>query len=255
MTYTERLRARIEKTGSHLCVGLDPRPHLIQGDVYDFLRRVVDAVSDAAAAFKPNIAYFEAMGVYGYKMLNDLLHYIPEAVPVILDAKRGDIPETQAYYAKAYFEHWNVAAVTVNPYLGFDACEPFLSYGDKGVYVLAITSNAGAEELQLKKTEDGFVFDHVLRMAEQSKSYPATLGFVLGLTQLTDERMARIPDAPLLIPGLGAQNGDARRLSALRRPESVVVNVSRGVLYDSGHNGFHGRAIDWRDKINHAIHG
>jgi len=156
MRYSERLRQRIQKTGSHLCVGLDPRP----GDggvdgARDFLKRVIEETTPWAAAFKPNMAYFEAMGIDGIRLLEDLLAGMPNDVPVILDAKRSDIGETQKYYAQGYFGRWNVDAVTLNPFLGFDSIEPFLDWEGKGVYLLAVTSNAGSADFQRQKLVDG----------------------------------------------------------------------------------------------------
>ena len=141
MRYRERLQARIDATGSRLCVGLDPRP----GDggigaVPDFLKQVVEETWQHAAAFKPNIAYFEAMGLRGIEILENLLASMPREVPVILDAKRSDIGETQKYYAHSYFAHWKVDAVTLNPFLGYDSIEPFLNWEGKGIYLLAITT-------------------------------------------------------------------------------------------------------------------
>ena len=123
MTYSERLKSRLETTGSALCVGLDPRPDMTDGGVDaipEFLRRVIGETADFAAAFKPNIAYFEAMGLRGLEILDQLLGEMPKEVPVILDAKRSDIGETQKYYARSYFENWEVDAVTLNPFLGYD---------------------------------------------------------------------------------------------------------------------------------------
>jgi orotidine-5'-phosphate decarboxylase len=142
MTYAERLQKRIEKTGSRLCVGLDPRP----GDggaafARNFLEQVIDETAIWAAAFKPNMAYFEAMGIEGIRLLEDLLAKMPEDVPVILDAKRSDIGETQKYYAQGYFGGWNVDAVTLNPFLGYDSVEPFLDWPGKGIPARQ-TSNA-----------------------------------------------------------------------------------------------------------------
>lgn len=253
MTYEERLNERIQKTGSRLCVGLDPRPDLIRGDVAEFLRRAVAETTDYAAAFKPNIAYFEAMGPRGYQMLEDIIRSIPPDVPVILDAKRADIPETQKYYAQAYFEKWNVAAVTVNPYLGFDSCLPFLSYPGKGVYLLGLTSNGGSNDIQRKPSENGEVCDHVFGMAAQARSCPATPGLVVGLTSVTNEMLARIPDVPLLIPGLGAQGGDLKILSKIRRASPILVNVSRSLLYGSEDEKIRQRARTYVEVINHAL--
>ena len=133
MRYAERLQNRINETGSRLCVGIDPRP----GDdgieaVPDFLKRLVDETWEHAAAFKPNMAYFEAMGLLGIEILEELMGRMPKEVPVILDAKRSDIGETQKYYAHSYFSHWKVDAVTLNPFLGYDSIEPFLGWEGKG---------------------------------------------------------------------------------------------------------------------------
>ena len=135
-SFTDKLAARIRKTGSALCVGLDPRPVMDDlQSVPSLLRKVVEETAPYAAAFKPNIAYFEAMGLRGLEMLED--------VPVVLDAKRGDIGETQKYYAQAYFERLGVDAVTLSPFMGYDTLEPFLNYEGKGIYLLAVTSNPG----------------------------------------------------------------------------------------------------------------
>jgi orotidine-5'-phosphate decarboxylase len=232
MRYSERLQARIEDAGSRLCVGLDPRPEKIDGDVADFLRRVVGETAEHAAAFKPNIAYFEALGLEGIGMLEGLLEEMPKEVPVILDCKRSDIGETQRYYARAYFEHWNVDAVTLNPFLGFDTIEPFLQYEGKGVYLLAVTSNPGSADFQLKRSSDGrYFFELVQDLARRAEGMAGDVGFVVGLTNASDEVRQRIKDYPLLMPGLGAQGGDLEALAKDQRKAPTVVNVSRGVLY------------------------
>ena len=144
MRYAEKLQQRISQIGTRLCVGIDPRPELSGGieQVPEFLRRVVGETAEYAAAFKPNMAYFEAMGLRGIEILQEMLEEMPVEVPIILDAKRSDIGETQKYYAKSYFENWNVDAVTLNPFLGYDSIEPFLDWEGKGIYLLAVTSNA-----------------------------------------------------------------------------------------------------------------
>jgi orotidine-5'-phosphate decarboxylase len=141
MRYGEKLQQRMVTTGSRLCVGLDPRPDGTGIEaVPEFLDRVVGETWEYAAAFKPNMAYFEAMGIRGLEILEELLGKMPKEVPVILDAKRSDIGETQKYYAKSYFENWDVDAVTLNPFLGYDTLEPFLDWEGKAIYVLAVTS-------------------------------------------------------------------------------------------------------------------
>lgn len=232
MRYHELLSARIASAGSRLCVGLDPRPELIEGDIAGFLHRVVEETAGHAAAFKPNMAYFEALGLRGVQILEGLLETIPREVPVILDCKRSDIGETQRYYARAYFEHWNVDAVTLNPFLGFDTVEPFLQYEGKGAYLLAVTSNPGSADFQMQRMADGrFVFELVQEFASRAREMAGDVGLVVGLTNATGDVRRRIADLPLLMPGLGAQGGDLQALAGDRRQAPVVVNVSRGVLY------------------------
>jgi len=253
MRYRERLQARIAATGSRLCVGLDPRP----GDggieaVPDFLKRVVDETWQHAAAFKPNMAYFEAMGLRGIEILEKLLGEMPAEVPVILDAKRSDIGETQKYYAHSYFAHWKVDAVTLNPFLGYDSIEPFLGWEGKGIYLLAVTSNAGSADFQQQTLADGrSVFELVTALGERAKGLPTDVGYVVGLTNASGV-LAKIPDAPLLVPGLGAQGGDLASLAAAARTAPDVINVSRGILYADDGSSYGERAVSWAARISQA---
>ncbi len=232
MRYTEKLAARITKTGSALCVGLDPRPgEGGVGELEAFVERIIEETSEFAACFKPNMAYFEAFGSPGVAALERLLQRIPSDIPIVLDAKRGDIGETQKYYAKAYFETWNVDAVTLSPYMGYDSVEPFLGYEGKGVYLLAVTSNVGAADIEMVETAAGRnVFEHVTDFASRSAGSPCDVGFVVGLTNASGEVLAKMPDAPLLIPGLGAQGGDLGALAGSGKIAPNVINVSRGIL-------------------------
>ncbi len=232
MRYTEKLARRIAATGSNLCIGLDPRPDLIQGNVRDFLLRTVDETAPYAACFKPNIAYFEATGSAGIALFEEVRTAIPREIPVLLDAKRSDIGETQKYYAKAFFDTWDVDAVTLNPFLGFDSIEPFLDYAGRGLYLLAVTSNAGAADIEMQRLADGRqVFELVQDLARRAAGRPAEVGFVLGLTNAAAEVLSKIDDLPLLVPGLGAQGGDVQALAASQRQAPLLINVSRGILY------------------------
>lgn len=256
MRYAERLQQRIQKTGSRLCVGLDPRP----GDggasfAREFLKQVVEETAPWAAAFKPNMAYFEAMGIEGVRLLENLLAEMPGDVPVILDAKRSDIGETQKYYAQGYFGGWNVDSVTLNPFLGYDSIEPFLDWEEKGVYLLAVTSNAGSADFQRRKLADGrSVFELVTALGERARTEgrKTDVGYVVGLTNAA-EVLEKIPDAPLLVPGLGAQGGDLASLAAAKRRAPDVINVSRGILYAGDDRSFGARAKDWAEKIAAAF--
>ncbi|MGI8604338.1 MAG: orotidine-5'-phosphate decarboxylase [Verrucomicrobiales bacterium] len=250
MRYVQKLSARITQTGSSLCVGLDPRFDLIPGNAETFLRRVIEETVPFAAAFKPNIAYFEQLGSAGIQLLEKVLAFIPTEVPVILDVKRSDIGETQSAYASAYFKNWNVDAVTLNPFLGFDSLEPFLDFPGKGIYLLAVTSNAGAADIQLQRClADGrFVFEYVQDMARRAAGRETDVGLVVGLTNASPEILSRIDDHPLLVPGLGAQGGEIRALRGPRKAPNVV-NVSRGILYAEPDLNYREKARRWANLL------
>ena len=233
MKYTEKLNTRIAATESNLCVGLDPRMELIEGDLDTWLHAVVEQTLPFTAVYKPNIAYFEALGSQGFAALERILDAIPDEVPVILDCKRSDIGETQRHYAKAYFEKMAVDAVTLNPFLGFDTVEPFLSFPGKAVYLLAVTSNPGSDEFEKQRlSSDGrYAFEHVQDMAVRASEMPGEVGLVVGLTNADQEVRSLVADLPLLMPGLGAQGGDLTEISKEDRSAPIVVNVSRGILF------------------------
>ena len=251
MTYAEKLQERIDQTGSRLCVGLDPRPDLHDslGEIDSFCRKVIEETAELAAVFKPNIAYFEALGVPGYQLIESLIGVMKETnVPIVLDAKRGDIGTTQEHYAKGYFENWDVDAVTLSPYMGFDSVEPFLNYPGKGVYLLGVTSNAGAADLETHRlADDRLVFELVGDMAGRVDD--GSIGLVLGLTNASVEVLTKIPDVPLLIPGLGAQGGDLAALKGGSRTAPSVVNVSRGILYAEPEKTFTEKAKSYANRI------
>ena len=253
MTYIEKLTKRITETGSNLCVGLDPRPDLMEGDLAVYLKDVVTETLPYVAAFKPNIAYFEQFGAPGMFVLEEVLRSIPEEVPVILDVKRSDIPETQKFYAKAYFDRWGVDAVTLNPYMGFDSIVPFAEYEHKGVYLLGVTSNPGSADLQMAQVNGQYVFERVVQMATRGLDYPAAVGLVLGLTNITPEVWDRIEDVPLLVPGLGAQGGDVSLLSRSVRKAPLLVNVSRSVVYGDPDTPLAERAAKFSEKIKKVM--
>lgn len=257
MKYTEKLSARIRVTHSALCVGLDPRPESDDlSGMSDWLRRVVAETSPYAAAYKPNIAYFEAMGPPGLQLLNDLLRDIPRDIPVILDVKRGDIGETQKYYAKAYFERMQVDAVTLNPFMGYDILAPFLNTPGKGLYLLAVTSNGGAADIERQRLQDGRkVYQLVGDMVERARREGAVseVGLVVGLTNADERLFSEIPDAPLLIPGLGAQGGELDALRGCTRQSPALVNVSRGILYKNPELSYSDKAAAYAEQIRRAL--
>ncbi len=256
-SYTEKLNARIKETGSALCVGLDPRPVLDDLESMPaFLRKVVEETAPYAAAYKPNIAYFEAMGLRGLHILEELLADMPKNIPVVLDAKRGDIGETQKYYAQAYFESMGVDAVTLSPFMGYDTLEPFLDYEGKGIYLLCVTSNPGSADIERQDLADGrkvyqLVGDMVSRSVQEGRK--TSVGMVVGLTNADSDILARIPDAPLLIPGLGAQGGDLSSLSGSNRVMPPLINVSRGIMYQNPELSFAEKAKTFADRIREAL--
>lgn len=257
MKFSEKLSARIAATRSALCVGLDPRPQSDNmNELADWLRKVVEETAPYAAAYKPNIAYFEAMGLPGLKVLEELLPDMPKDIPVILDAKRGDIGETQKYYAQAYFDRMDVDAVTLNPFMGYDILAPFLDRPGKGVYLLAVTTNPGSADVEQQVLANGRrVYQLVGDMVERAKSENAAteVGMVVGLTNANGQILAELPDAPLLIPGLGAQGGDLSALTGGTRTAPPTINVSRGILYKEPELSFAQKAEKYAAQIRAAL--
>lgn len=257
MGYADKLATRIAAIKSALCVGLDPRP---EGNdlaaTGRWLRQVVEETAPFAAAYKPNIAYFEAMGLGGMDLLAGLLKDMPKDIPVVLDVKRGDIGETQKYYARAYFEQLQVDAVTLNPFMGYDTLAPFLSSEEKAVYLLCVTSNGGAADIERQRLTDGRrVYNLVGDMVERARREGAMteVGLVVGLTNADSRLLSELPDAPLLIPGLGVQGGELRSLKGGNRKAPVLINVSRGILYKNPELSFAEKARDFATQIRDAL--
>ncbi|MCX7911488.1 MAG: orotidine-5'-phosphate decarboxylase [Dehalococcoidales bacterium] len=267
MNFLEKLEAAIVRSHSLLCVGLDPDPALMPWgkSIADFNRAIVEATADLVCAYKPNIAFYEAQGTDGLKALEETRKFIPDGIPVILDAKRGDIGNTARAYAQSLFDYFGADAVTVNPYLGYDALEPFFERRDRGVFVLCRTSNRGAADFQSLIVADGGkrLFEVVAaRVAEWNRH--GNLGLVMGATYPEELKMIRqkYPEIPLLIPGVGAQGGELELVvkygmdMAKRR---TIINSSRQVLYASSGDDFalaaRRAAGELRDKINRILSG
>ncbi len=254
MNFLDQLRAAERQNGSLLCVGLDPEPAKfpagLRGDagkIYDFCARIVDATADLAIAFKPQIAYFSAHRAEA--QLEQLMAHMRRnapGVPVILDAKRGDIGSTAEQYAREAFERYDADAVTLSPFMGFDSVEPYLRHAGKGAFLLCRTSNPGGDDLQAQRLAglpgEPFLYEHVARLAQGPWNLNGQLGLVVGATYPAEiERVrALAPTVPLLIPGVGAQGGDAvATVRAGWRPDApIVVNSSRAILYASAGDDF-----------------
>jgi uridine monophosphate synthetase len=240
-TFFAKLENRIRQIDSPLCIGLDPHPQdLIEPTATaarDFCLRLIKATSGAAAAYKPNAAFFEALGPSGWQALKAVIDAVPGEIPVILDAKRGDIASTADAYARSAFDVLGVDAITISPYLGFDSIKPFLKDASKGVFLLCKTSNPGADdlqELQLGRAEKGMkLFEKVAGLAQKWNT-GNNLGVVVGATQ--PQALARVrqhsPDIWILAPGVGAQGGNLKTaLQAGLRDDGygMLIPVSRGI--------------------------
>lgn len=246
LSFLDRLQSAARANDSWLCVGLDPDPASMPSgtSVDDFLRGIVDATRDLVCCYKPNLGFFEALGLAGQHSLRTLLQTLPDGIPVLVDAKRGDTPQTMQAYARAIFDDLHADAVTVSPYLGGDSLEPFFGYADRGVFVLCKTSNPGAGEIQDLLVEGGEpLFVRVARRALTWDRH-GTLGLVVGATYPADVAAVRsiAPSAPILLPGVGAQAGDLERSVQAgidAHGGGVIVNASRSILYASS-------ASDWQ---------
>jgi len=242
MRFFEKLERAAQRNGSLLCVGLDPDPALMPiEDVAAFNRAIIEATRDCVCAYKPNLAFYEALGEQGYATLRATLAAVPDAIPTIGDAKRGDIGNTAKAYAHALFDGLGFDAVTVNPYLGGDAVEPFLEREEKAAFILCRTSNPGARDLQDLAVSGGDgsrpLFEVVAEMAARWNTR-GNVGLVVGATYPEELRRVRqlCPDMTFLVPGVGAQGGDLAAVMANGLDANgggLVINVSRQVLYAS----------------------
>ncbi len=254
MSFLDRLSAAERSNQSMLCVGLDPEPArfpgALRGDasrIFDFCAAIVEATADLVIAFKPQIAYFSAHRAEGQlERLMAHMRQVAPGVPVILDAKRGDIGSTAAQYAVEAFERYGADAVTLSPFMGFDSVEPYLRYHGKGAFLLCRTSNPGGDDLQSQRLSsvlgEPLLYEHVARLAQGPWNLNGQLGLVVGATYPAEiERVRAIaPTLPLLIPGVGAQGGDAAatvragwRGDAQTTVAPIIVNSSRAILYAS----------------------
>jgi len=265
MNFIEKLTNATHKNQSLLCVGLDPDPQLMPANisVFEFNKAIIEATSDLVCAYKLNLAFYEALDDEGLNALKHTIKYIPDDIPVIGDAKRGDIGNTAKAYARSIFSNLNFDATTVNPYLGFDSIEPFIQYRDKGVFILCRTSNAGAVDFQALRCETEEhsyrpLFELVALKASQWNKY-GNIGLVVGATYPEELRLIRQnhPEILILIPGIGAQGGDlasAVRYGVDAQGEKAIINSSRQIIYASREKDFAPAArrvaSSLRDQIN-----
>jgi uridine monophosphate synthetase len=275
-TFFSFLERRVDDCSSLLCVGLDPHVSLLEkpnaASALDFCLRIVKETSRYATAFKPNAAFFEVFGADGWTALKQLIKGIHKEsdrlgsmIPIILDAKRGDIASTAEAYAKSAFEELGVDCITLNPYLGKDSIEPFLGYKEKGVFLLCKTSNPGSDDVQNLTVDDGrstvngqrsmFLYEHIAHLA-QAWNVANNIGLVVGATHpeaLTHIRAAA-PDLWFLSPGVGAQGGDletALKAGLREDGKGMLINVSRSIA-KTEKPGF--AAAELRDEIINVKH-
>mgnify|MGYP001200498698 CR=1 FL=1 len=245
------LLEQIKSKKSFLCIGLDVDQDLIpldlkveQDALFTFCKRIIEATAPYCVAYKPNIAFFEAYGLEGWRSLEKVMNFLNQQYPeifTIADAKRADIGNTSKHYAKAYFEQFEFDSVTISPYMGKDSVEPFLEYKEKHAILLALTSNEGSSDFQFINTDGKLLYEQVI---ERSKSWQNAdrLMYVVGATKAHALQKIRtlIPDSFLLIPGLGVQGGSLEEVAVngLNHECGLLVNSSRGIIYASSESDF-----------------
>lgn len=255
---------QIQKKKSYLCVGLDTDitkipPHLLSSPdpVFEFNKQIIDATKDFCVAYKPNVAFYEALGSTGWQTLQKTLDYIPKDCFTIADAKRGDIGNTSALYARAFFEKMSFDAITVAPYMGEDSVKPFLNYAHKWVVLLVHTSNPGSIDVQQLETRGGrFVYEEVI-MASQRWASADQMMYVVGATKADKVGIIRAlaPDHFFLVPGVGAQGGDLETVSkaGMNMQCGLLVNSSRAVIYASSKEDFADAAQKEAQKVQQEM--
>jgi len=264
MKFVDKLTKAIQTNNSLLCVGLDTDPKRMPDgiSVADFNRAIIEATSDLVCAYKPNLAFYEALGDEGQAALKETLKNIPAGIPVIADAKRSDIGNSAAAYARAIFDNLGFDAATVNPYLGFDSVEPFLSYRERGVIILCRTSNPGSadfQELQCQYETDYRPLYEIVALKASQWNTSGNIGLVIGATYPEELGIIRRqhPKIPFLVPGVGAQGGDlalAVRHGIDANGQGMIINSSRQILYASTGKDFdraaRQAAVELCDEIN-----
>ena len=265
MRFSNKLAQAVKTNDSLVCVGLDPDPAKLPAAVQDkdnpvlyFNKAIIDATADLVCIYKPNWAFYGALGASAWSTIKGTVDHVPEQIPVLVDAKVGDIGSTAERYAQMFFDKMGADALTVTPYMGTDAVEPFTAYTDKGVILICLTSNPGAEDFEKQALADGPLYEYVARQA-QRWNHAGNCGLVVGATQ--PEHMAQmralVPEMPFLIPGIGAQGGDLQTAVSKGQDAAgagIMINSSRGIIYASNGPDFAQAArravLELRDSIN-----
>ncbi len=253
-----KLKASIQKAKSILCVGLDTDikkiPNCFESNfdgLLEFNKSIIEATFDVAAAYKINFAFYEQYGSDGFDLLKKTFELIPQNIFTIADAKRGDIGNTSAAYAKSVFDFFKADSITINPYMGFDSIEPFLENKDKYIFLLALTSNPGSYDFQRISSDGKLLYQHVI---EKSTSHFAkeNLGFVVGGTHIDELSQIRkqVPENCLLIPGVGAQEASASAICEINGSSPALINVSRAIIYPKLEEG--SDKLDFAEKVRNS---
>ena len=259
MNFIDKLSSASRVSSSLVCIGLDPDPEsMVEVDVFTFNKAIIDATRDLVCAYKLNLAFYQALGIDGLDVLKRTIEYVPDDIPVIGDAKCGDVENTARFYARALFDVFGFDAATVNPYMGYDSVEPFLGYDEKGVFILSRTSNTGAADFQSLLFSGMPLFELVAEKAREWNRN-GNIGLVVGATYPEGVRRVReiCPNMVLLIPGVGAQGGglaDAVRYGVGAGGGMTIISSSRRIIYASDGADFamaaRSAAIALRDEIN-----
>ena len=265
LSFTEKWNQAIRRNNSLVCVGLDTDPAQLPASVCAkadpvlyFNQQIIDATCNLVCCYKPNFAFYNALGVDGFATLKRTLDHIPADIPVLIDAKVGDMRNTAEQYARAFYEVLGCDALTVTPYLGHDCVAPFTAYQDRTTFLVCLTSNPGADDFQKDHLGDRPLYEQVVAKAHEWNAVD-NIGLVVGATQPTGLAHVRAlaPDMPLLIPGIGAQSGDiaaAVKNGCDARGAGILINSSRGILYASQDSDFAAAArqatLTLRDAIN-----
>jgi orotidine-5'-phosphate decarboxylase len=260
-SFNDRLNMLISNKSSFLCIGLDPDIDKIPSHLkYEknplnlFTEKIIEATKDLVVAYKANMAFYESEGINGLETLQNLCTLIPKDVLLILDGKRGDIENTARKYVKAYFSDMNADAITINPYMGYDSVKPFIQDAQKGVFILALTSNPGANDFQNLQVGKDSLYQYVARkVLEWNKNN--NCGLVVGATDMEGFEIIRhtTPDLPILVPGIGAQGGDMEKVIQIGRDRAgtgMLINIGRDILYASDGKDFAEKA---REKAQYYI--
>ncbi len=244
LSFQTKYQTASRRNNSLLCVGLDtdisklPQSVLHRNNpVLYFNKKIIDATSDLVCCYKPNYAFYGALGDLGWSTLRETIEYIPKDIPVLVDAKIGDIGNTSSIYAKMFFEELGADALTVTPYMGEDCVLPFLEYEDCTTFIVCLTSNKGANDFEKSMSNGSPLFEHVIKKALEW-SLNKNCGLVIGATQPDYFSRVRLlaPDMPLLIPGIGAQGGDPKEVVVHGKDSQgggILVNSSRGIIFAS----------------------